>query len=999
MHRPLLASLLATSALVVLAPASTAHAACVVEGTMMSGNNPASGQTIVCSDGLDNDGVNGPAATGVTVRTESPSGGISVTGQPGVLLGADATIEVGSEAGSAFPINTSGDSAAGIDVLDGATITVDGQVATSGEASPAIRTGDAASVTVNGAAVGRVQTGGGSSPAISVGALSSVETTGAAVVTTGNSNSDAIVLRGDSSSITVGTDGRVSTSSGMSNPIQVDGAMGTVDVSGRVQSSAGDATAILGTADMLEVTIRDGGFVTAQSSGSNGIESQGSGASITVENGGEVRISAGNSAAIVAGSDATVNVDGTVGISSSDSQGIVLGDGSELTVQSRGIVETSSSESQAVLVSAEAGTATVQVDRGGNIDAVGAQAVVDEGETETEVTVDGTVFGGSSEPVLDMGAGDDTVIVNGTVRATSADPVIDLGAGDDRLENNSSTTIEGPGTLASGGDGEDTLVLANGTENDSSRYDGFETTTAQRNSNPNDPANGQETTLNVTDQQAGRQSTMAGEGGTVNVRSGGDAGTVSAMSGGSVNVESGGAAGVAPDGQAGANQGGAVNFAQGATARTNATGSGSAPEAQTFTGVTFDPGTQVDVANRSFTSGTASATPGQLDLTTDFAGSETGGASASSRGLAEALDAALASGGLTPEQQAALDTIASTDAAGGAAALFELGGLATVQGAAAGFDAALRFNSVLRPVTGLGGTRAFGLGSDATTVEALSRGIETTSNADLADVVAAPALPAGRGAWIGVYGGWLDVDANGLSSGFDADTYGVALGYEQAFGSGVAGVALGYSGTDVDTIGTGADIDTYSIGAYLSGTSGPIFGRASVAYSYQDIDAGAASLDGHVLSATGEGVYNLTGRDDLVFGPIGRLEANFADYDGFAGAGPLLGAFGGADVSQFVAGIGLRLGTNVDVGGALVSLEVDALYEGVTGDESIAVGNVLAGTAFTSAAPFADDDRLRLGVGAGVAISDSASLDLRYDGTFGDDVTSHGASAKVTFRF
>ncbi len=524
-----------TSGLVLALAASPANAQCVVDGDAMAdASMPESGQTITCADNLDNDGVLNSQANNVTVNVESPAGGISVTGQAGVLLGDGATISVAS--GSNRPINTSGDNAAGIEVGNGASIDVGGQVTTAGEMSDAISANDMATIDVSGT----VRTGGGTSNAILVGATSTVNVKSGGLVTTGNSNSSAIRVEGDGSTVNVAADADVTTSSGMSNPILLIGNDATVNVAGDVRSSSGNATAILAEGNGASITIQDGGFVTAQSSGSNGIESTGSNAVIVVESGGEVRISSGNSSAIVSGDMGTVELAGTVNASSSQSQGVVLNNGGSLTIVEGGVITTSSSESQAVLVDEAATSATITVETDGMINAIGAQAVLDRGMTNTMITVDGEVFGGSSDPVLDLGAGDDTVIVNGTVEGSSASPVIDLGDGSDTLTINSSTTVTGPDVLADLGGGTDTLNLNSGQTFASSQFAGAETVNANQNTLMGDPNMGSGTTYNIDDDQSG-QTVNSGSGSTTNVQNGGSVMTINS-DGGTSNVENGGSA-------------------------------------------------------------------------------------------------------------------------------------------------------------------------------------------------------------------------------------------------------------------------------------------------------------------------------------------------------------------------------------------------------------------------------------------------------------------------
>ena len=542
----------------------------------------------------------------------------------------------------------------------------------------------------------------------------------------------------------------------MSNPVQVDGASSSVTVSGQVRSSSGNATAILGTAEDIVITVQDGGLVTAQSSNSNAIEITSTGATITVENGGEVKISSGNSVAIISGADGSVNLDGVVSASSSSSQAVVLGDNSELTVRSRGVIETSSSESQAVLIEELATTATVNVNRGGNIDAVGAQAIVDRGMTNTTVVVDGTVFGGASEPVIDLGAGDDTLTVNGTVRGTSANPVINLGEGNDTLNDNSSQTIEGPGALVSAGGGMDTLNVSNGKTNSSEQYGGFEMTNVGRNMNLEDPANGMETTLDVTDDQSGNQ--------------------INAMEGGAVNVREGGTADVHPDTperSGSGQQGGTTTFDSGSTANVaaeNRTGR----QTQEFTNTRFEAGTRVATSS-GFVRGTASNNEetgrGEIETESDFANGARGRNAAS---FGNVLNERAAAPGSQEEADALNEMLALAPTSADTEALLStLSGEIGAQSAASGIQAAALFNSVLLPSNSSDTRRsAYASAStiasaDVPTRSALAAPKQQDDDSDAIGVINNE--QNNSSIWLSGFGGFVDTDSNVSSTAFDKD--------------------------------------------------------------------------------------------------------------------------------------------------------------------------------------------------------------------------------------
>ncbi len=1037
-----------------------------------AGNMPSSGATVTCANNLDNTGITAPGANDVTVDVAGPGGGISVTGTNGILLGTGATVTVSGQ--SNRPVNTSGDTAAGIDVTSGATITVDGQVTTAGEASPAIRATDDATITIG--TMGLAQTGGGQSPAVAVGANATVTIMGDGTMggqaTTGNSGSDAVVLGGMGSSLEVQSGARVTTSSGMSNPVQVDGANGTVTVAGDIRSSSGNASAILGTADGLTVTVRDGGFVTAQSSGSNAIEANGAMARVTVEQGGEIAISSGNSSAIVVGTGGMVQVDGTVKASSSQSQGIVLNDGAMLTVGPTGVIETSSSESQAVLVNESAMTATVTVDRGGNIDAVGAQALVDRGMTNTTVTVDGTVFGGSSDPVLDMGAGDDTVTVNGTVRGTSADPVILLGEGDDTLTDNSSTTVDGPGVLVDAGGGSDTLTLNNGKQNRSSQYAGFETTNVGRNGNPNDPANGMESSVTVDNDQSGNTvnaneggSATVDQGGSVgnanardggsatvrnggradnvssdgagssaNVDNGGSAGRVSASNGGAANVGNGGRAssvssdgagssasvdnggssdrvtasnggatnvrsgGTANAGRADSSNGGRVTFESGSNANISRNDFGGGGQTVDFGDTQFDGGSTLTVADSPFLR--ASSTGRNVRFDYGANAFENAATDPNARSAGRALDETVAANPAFLDDRRAIATASTAEAP---ALLSDISGEVAAQAAAGGILAGQGFADGLR--TGGGGAGLPLTAATAPAGEARVFGQSVVVPAPAA-VIVRPVAPVLRPlaetrAWVAVQGGAFDIDG-GPGADYDGTTLGGSLGIERGMALGpfrdaTVGVGIGYSQTDIDGRFRDGEADAYHVGVYADGTLGGFETSAALSYTRADIEAdGGADGDGDIVNARVEAAFDVVNPVDTGFslGPVGRLDYTYADFD-IDGAGPLNTGLDG-DFSQVVAGIGLRAG----VQGLAGSVHAEVVYEHAFGDETLDLtGSLPGGSSFPVTTGLLGEDRVRVGLGADLDVSDRLTLGLRLDGTFGDDGDAQGGMIRAAFRF
>ena len=790
------------------------------------------------------------------------------------------------------------------------------------------------------------------------------------------------------------------------------------------------------------------GFVTAQSSNSNAIEVTGTGAQITLERGSEVRISSGNSVGIVSGDMATVDIAGEVSASSSSSQAIVLGDGSTLNIMEMGVVSTSSSESQAVRIAEGASTATINVMSGGEIDAVGAQAVLDEGMTNTMVTVSGTVFGGSSEAVMALGGGDDMVTIEsgGLIEGSSANPVIEFGMGSDTLTIQQADGLTGPGMLGDFGAGEDTLNVEAG-DYTSSQFSNLETVNVGGGSGSGTAASalsmsalrsadmsqffapvrmsGGSASYTVDDNQS-EQTINANSGGTVTVSDGGTAGTVNS-DGGTTNVENGGSVM-----NSNASNGGSTNVSQGGTVMESRAGNGGSVNVSSGGDagrVQSDMGGNVTVGDGG---------RGRVD-----SGSGNGGTINFQSGSTADMDAGAS---------------ARTETMRVAGANFESGSRVNnrnsifLSSTAAGdtVTTSLDANAFAAGVAGTGVTNANTLsaaagldriaqaGTDDPTLDALGANIVLASANDVpalfnqiareGDVQAAATSlvgaqgfnnmlragtqpiatfgPEGAGVWVG--GAYQNVSVDGgARSDFDTSSYSAAVGVEAEFGlfglDGTrAGVALGYTNSDLDSPAGDADVDAWNVGAYAGGSYGP--GRFDTAVSYTRASIENASIDENadILNGRLELGFDVLGDANLGgnIQPFVRLAGTYGNFSSFEATGPVGTAFRDEDFSQGVAGIGLRLGESVIEAGA-VRVSAEAAYEHVFGDRALGFDADLGTStdAFRISHQVADKDRLAVGAQIGAVSLAGMGVALRYDGRYGSDVTDHTASLRVSKHF
>ncbi len=964
-----------------------AIAACTIQGNPQSA--PAAGASVPDNDAtltcIDEDtaGINAPNATGVTVTIESPDGSISVTDNPGIRLGNDAAVTIQAPD---RPVTVQGNDVSGIEVGAGSDVRVEGVVSTTGDFSSAIVTGENASVVIDGGSGRRqvvdasvsgtgveeieivsdggiVRTAGQQAPAVVVGSGSMVEAIGRSQISTTGSNSDAVVLSGPNSQLNVGENAAVTTTGSMSNAVQINGSSSLLEVAGTVSSASAGTATVVGAGEDIGINVQAGGVITALSPGSSAIEMTSTGARITVAQGGEVRVTSGDSVAIIAGGGATVTVSGTVSAAGAGSQGIVLGNNAVLTVSALGLVETSGSTAAAVRIDEMASMSTVNVNSGGAINASG-QAIVDTGATNTTVNIDGSVTGSGDAPVIALADGTDSVTINGSVRGTSSQSVVDLGGGDDILSENSSQSISGPGILADGGSGNDILNLDNSRTNDSASYRNFEVTNVGVNTS---------SALNVTNDQTGNEINV-GNGSTLNV-----------VNGGVVDLRADGTAN--PSGTVN----NSINFAPGSTANVEAARVTGVQPAQSFSSTTFAPGTMVNPGS-GFIRGTAfndeNSSTGTIELRSDFTNSAQ---TANGTSVGNALNVLSESANLSATQQEALNALVANalDTRAGEVILSNVSGEVRAQAAASGLNAAMQFNNALLP----SGNRTS------------SRGATIATDPQRAErVFEQPTF--GNGVWVSGIGSLQDVSSNDDSTAFDANTYGVAVGYDRAanlgtFGTAVFGVGAGYSTTDVSGISDSASVNAFSLGTYFEGDAGPLSGHVAASYSSQDISSDVSSSGGgSIFALSSEAFYNVRPNSNLAIGPIGRLGAAFGNYDGFSTDSEAFSInYDGTDVSQVTGALGVRIGGQNPVNVGFMALNLDLLYESSLGDNIVQFDGRLGESDVRIASPTANQSGFFIGAEAALAISDTSAVGFRYQGSLGSDIQSHTGEIKFSLFF
>ncbi|MFZ5961552.1 autotransporter domain-containing protein [Thalassococcus sp. BH17M4-6] len=289
-------------------------------------------------------------------------------------------------------------------------------------------------------------------------------------------------------------------------------------------------------------------------------------------------------------------------------------------------------------------------------------------------------------------------------------------------------------------------------------------------------------------------------------------------------------------------------------------------------------------------------------------------------------------------------------------------------------------------------------------------------------------LGAGRHVtWGSLYGATRDVDGSGGVTGYDAGTGGLAVGYEYvmngATSNTVLGFALAYDTTHMNSGPSSAEIDAYHIGLYGGYEANNWRFTGALTYGTQDYDIerripvgpGMATADGDadgtVFAASAKLAYNfapalgLDEKHNMRFAPYIRLDHVSVDRDGYteSGAGVLNLAVGSDSFSQNSVSLGLELsGEMRNAGGTIARPYFDIHWEHVFDGRRATSNSFLAGTpaaTFSSAGAFEETDRIGIGAGISLELSESSTFDLRYSGSFASGYTHHAASVGFRMEF
>lgn len=276
--------------------------------------------------------------------------------------------------------------------------------------------------------------------------------------------------------------------------------------------------------------------------------------------------------------------------------------------------------------------------------------------------------------------------------------------------------------------------------------------------------------------------------------------------------------------------------------------------------------------------------------------------------------------------------------------------------------------------------------------------------------------------WGQAFGAVADQSDRDGVNGYDADTFGVAVGMEsEALGDNVAlGFALAYATTDVDSENattTKTEVDSYQLtlyGDYDLDSSTYISGQ--IGYSFNDNDStrhnvgGIAgtnangNYDSNQLSLRVEGGRSYEMSNDLTITPSVSMAYMNYDADNYTetGAGGANLTVDSDDLSSFEIGVGVEAGWMLEQpdGSVMKPVIRVGVRHDLIGDEFEATNTLAGGGAAFKTQGF-DPAQTTFNGGVGMTYFSTENWDFtaNYDAEFKSDYLSHAGVLKAAYNF
>lgn len=276
---------------------------------------------------------------------------------------------------------------------------------------------------------------------------------------------------------------------------------------------------------------------------------------------------------------------------------------------------------------------------------------------------------------------------------------------------------------------------------------------------------------------------------------------------------------------------------------------------------------------------------------------------------------------------------------------------------------------------------------------------------------------AKTGLWLNAYGQWGDGKNRNFRYGSDQKLTGIAGGVDFGAAGLHAGVGVGYSQDKVDyRLGdTHGKSKSWQAGGYVAYGAGPLHLDAQAAYIHGKINAtkvvnagsganliagsSSANTKGHLFKAIATIGYDF-GTNGMKLEPYAGIDFTTGHINGFteSGMGVLDLTVGRINAKRTDAIAGFRFSTAA----GSITPYLNAAYRYRLNNSSrnvTAYFDGLTGSPFTVSGLNSGRSQIELDAGVSARVGGSASVFIGYQGTFRNDLKSHGGNAGVRVAF
>lgn len=275
--------------------------------------------------------------------------------------------------------------------------------------------------------------------------------------------------------------------------------------------------------------------------------------------------------------------------------------------------------------------------------------------------------------------------------------------------------------------------------------------------------------------------------------------------------------------------------------------------------------------------------------------------------------------------------------------------------------------------------------------------------------------------WIQGFGQLADQDARNGVDGYEADTYGVAIGLDTAniLEQGTVGASLGWANSDVDSKNaarTNADVDSYQVSVYGNYDVAPnTYLAGTLGYAWNDIDQTRHNVGGTGLNADADYdsdqyiAYAEVGHDIAIdevttFTPHVLAHYQHISIDNYleTGAGGLNQNVSSEDLDVFELGVGAEVAWDLDGGnGSRVRPALNVGYRHDLADDNISTTSNFTGggAAFNTNGLDPADGTFNVGASIGYALDNNWEFTADYDYQVKSDYDAHSGFVRAGYKF